>query len=962
MEAKEKVNFLEYFTDYYIKNYSEKISDICFVFPGRRAGVYFKKILKEKVNHPIWQPTILTISDFFYTLSGMTPSDDITLLFRLHNCYREKMGIDISIDEFIPFGETIISDFNDIDNFMVDAEKLFANLLAYKALEDDFSHLSEFQIEAIKTFWRSFDPQKLSIHQQEFLSIWNKMYDLYVNFKQLLTENNEAYKGMIYRTVSEKIKNERYIDIPYKHVVFAGFNSLNNCEKILFNILYLQGKASFFWDYPQWLIDLDKKKPPNFPDHEAIIFIKQNLLNFPSPKDWKMPEWRSLPDITITSTPNDVVMAQVAASKINGDKISENRKNTEKTAIVLADETLVFTVLDSIPAEIESINITLGYPIKNTPAFTLVESVLNFQKTVRTTKEGNTWYYHRPLLALLRHQYISKILGAKSNELIKKIINSKQIYVEKESLQLDNQTAKLLSKVDTIDELMTYLDAILSQSLEILSENKNFILDHEFVFYIQLIIRRLSDVLNEHNQTPTIDSWFVLFKKLTESSFVSFRGEPVKGLQIMGIQETRLLDFDKIIIPGMNEGIFPKTSSINSLIPYNLRKGNGLPTDENRIAIFAYYFYRMLNRTREINLLYSTTKRAISDGEMSRFLQQLYYEYPGKVKIENVSQSLKIKKKLKIIAEKNDKVLKIMQKFVNQDSILSPSALSVYISCPLQFYFKNIAGIKEPDEISEDLDKKTFGNLFHQVCEEIYKPFIGKNVTANDINSILADENAIKKHLNFVFEKNIPLVKQVSAIFIDLQGKNSLVYEVLLKYIKKFLMLEIENTPFQLISLEKRVFLPYKITSEITVNIGGIIDRIDIKDNCMKIIDYKTGKTVQLIKSIDDLFDTKKHTDYKAIFQILVYAYIESQNTKNEIIPAVISTLKLFSEKFSDNLILKPDKSTEEIITYNLVKEPFTQRLDKLLKEIFSKDIPFFQTEHKKTCEYCSFIQHCGII
>jgi len=954
-------NFLNNLAEYHIQNHSDKISDICFVFPGRRAGIFFKKYLKEKVDKPIWSPPVLTISDFFTNLSGMYSSDNITLLFRLHSCYCEVTGNAVSIDEFLPFGTTILNDFNDIDNYMVDAEVLFSNMLEYKMLEDDFSHLSKEQIEAIKTFWSSFDPQKLSQHQDEFLKIWDKMFELYKTFKQKLTDSSEAYEGMLYRAVSEKIKSERFVEMPYKHVVFAGFNALSRCERVLFNILNLQGKASFFWDYPQWLIDMDKNSPQNHPGHEAITFIKQNLMDFPSPKAWKTPAGDSLPVITITSTPNDLVMAQIAASQIIKDNLPKNDTEAEKIAVVLADETLLFPVLDSISADIKSINITLGYPVKHTPAYTLIENILNFQKTTRTTKEGKTWFYHRTLTALLRHQYISRILGETCNSLINRIIASKQIYIEKDSLLPDNQVAMILSKVDSINELTTYLENILYQALNSLSGDKNLVLEHEFVFHIQTIIRRLTDVLNEHNQHPTPETWLALFKRLAEQTSVSFKGEPVKGLQIMGIQETRMLDFDKIIIPGMNEGIFPKTSQPDTFIPFNLRKGHDLPTIENRDAIFAYYFYRMINRVREINLVYSTSKTTICEGEMSRFLQQLYYEYPGEVKMEHVSQSPKTRKIIPVYAEKDDNVIKLMQKW-EKDSILSPSALSVYIDCPLQFYYLYVANIRESEEIVEDLDMRTFGNMFHQTIELIYKPLIGKNVTASDIKSILDNENEIKKCTNTVFERNIPFVKQVSETFIDLQGKNSLVYEVIIKYIKKFLEHEIENTPFKLVDLEKRVSMQYKISDEKTINIGGIIDRIDIKNNRLRIIDYKTGKTVHQIKSIDDLFDPQKHSDNKAVFQTLVYSFIEAQtNSDIEIIPEVISVRKLFGDNFLSEITLKPDRNEGETITYNLVKEDFKRCFYLLVRELFSPDIQFRQTECKKTCEYCLFSEHCEV-
>jgi hypothetical protein len=411
----------------------------------------------------------------------------------------------------------------------------------------------------------------------------------------------------------------------------------------------------------------------------------------------------------------------------------------------------------------------------------------------------------------------------------------------------------------------------------------------------------------------------------------------------------------------MNEGVFPKTSSPDTFIPYNLRKGHGLPAIENRDAISAYYFYRMINRTQEINLIYSTDKTGISEGDQSRFLQQLYYEYPGEVRIENVFQSPKLQKVIPIFASKDKNVFKEMEKWENQDLALSPSSLSVYIECPLQFYFKYVANIREPEEIDEDLNFRTFGNMFHQIIEALYRPFVGKTVTASDLKSLLADENKIIKNVNYVFEKNIPFVKQVSDTFIDLQGKNSLVYEIIIKYTKKFLKIEIENTPFTLLDLEKRVSIPVTLSSGKKINIGGIIDRIDEKDNFIRIIDYKTGKSEQIVNSIDNLFDTKQHYKCKAIFQTLVYAYIQSHTYLNQDIkPGIISVRKFFGDSFSYDITLKEDRSVSNIITYNFVKDQFIEKFHFLIEEIFSPETQFTQTKNQDACKWCVFAEHCG--
>ncbi|MDR2927082.1 MAG: PD-(D/E)XK nuclease family protein [Cytophagaceae bacterium] len=948
-------HFLDSLADFYVRNHSDNISNICFVFPGRRAGVFFKNKIKERFNRPVWTPRIITISDLFAELSGMQPCDNIRQLFTLYKVYRRVMGTNTGIDEFLPFGETILNDFNDIDKYRIDVRMLFANLSDYKAIEEDYSFLSPEQVAAIRSFWQTFNPDKLSAHQQEFLAIWNRMYLLYETFRNELRQKNEAYEGMIYRHVADRIKMERYIETPYQHIVFAGFNALNSCERLLFNWLNMQKKASFFWDYPEWLLTTQAGSL----HHESIVFVQQNLFDFPSPKGWQMPSNSKLPAITIASAPNDLTMSQIAG-KFLSENLPANSTEAEKTAVILADENLLFPVLHAIPKEIESINVTIGYPVKNTPAFTLVECLLALQKTMRVTKEGKTWFYHQPLIALLRHQYINILLEGEQGSIIKKIIQSNTVFIEKGFLENEILLNNILIKINDTVQLTSYLNDILLQLHQKLAAGNGYGVEKEFVRYMITVLNRLSDILSQYALQPAPDTWLQLFRRLVEQLSIPFEGEPLSGLQIMGILETRALDFDNLIVLGMNEGILPRTSLPDTFIPFNLRRGYNLPVIDNQDSIYANYFYRLINRAKQVHLVYCTTKTVTGEGEMSRFLQQIYYEYPANVKMETVIQKVSPPRSRLLFAAKSAEVIAKMEKWRTAVSPLSPSALSVYIDCPLQFYFKHVAGIREADEISEDLNPRIFGNLFHRLVEILYQPMVGTNVTASALEALLKNENNLKESLTQVFIDTVPFVKHSSSTFIDLQGKNSLVYEVLLKYIKQFLKLEMQVAPFILAGLEKKVSKPFPLPSGKTIYIGGVIDRVDIRGNTLRIIDYKTGKTGHYIKSVDELFDTVKHSDVKVIFQTLVYSYIQSlEYPDREIAPGVISVRKLFSDTYSTDILFKPARTQGETITFSLVRQEFMHRFAALLNEIFNPDVPFNQTENKKNCKYCLFIEHC---
>lgn len=952
--------FLERLAQYHISSHLTEINEFCFVFPSRRACLFFNRQLGQLVQQPIWAPKIITINEFFNEIDNTPVSDNISLLFKLHTSYCKVMSSDITIDDFLPLGEMLLSDFNDIDKYMAKPKEVFANLSAIKKLEGDYTHLSPEQIEAIRGFWDTFDPVRLSEQQESFLTVWDRLYDLYLHFRESLTGQHAAYDGMIIRRVAEKVRSEKSLVLPYKKVVFAGFNALNNSEKVLFHYLNIQNKATFFWDYPKKILQEipDPVNPKIRVTHEAALFIKSNLNDYPPPADWAAPFSDETAEITISAASNELVQAQVAHDFLKEVALATTQK--EKTALILADEQQLLPVLHSIPESYSSINITLGYPLKNTPAFSLVENLLAMQKTTRTTQAGKTWFYHRDVLALLRHQYMKTILEEGSQSLIHNLIASNQLFIESNRLTETPQLAAIFKKIESTAALTTYLNDLLIMVYRQLEKQGDKKLEMEFIFFLFTTIKRLSDILATLPQQPNPATWQSLFKKLAASQSVPFKGEPLEGLQIMGLLETRALDFENLIIIGMNEGVFPKTTPPNSFIPFNLRKGYGLPTIDNQDAIFAYYFYRLIHRAKKIKLVYTTSKSATEEGEMSRFLQQLYYEYPGKLKVETPLQSVTIPTQPVITASKSAEVMQILETYLSPEGKnLSPSALSTYIECPLRFYYRYVAKIKEPETIDEDLDPRVFGNLFHEMVELIYQPFVGKMVSENDLDQWLGDRARIKSSMDQIFEKNIPFIRQKSGEFTDLQGKNSLVYEILYKYIVRFLQCEKQVTPFRLLALEEKVQTKHSLSQMQTVNLGGTIDRTDEKEGMVRILDYKTGKAGKEFKEVEDLFNREKHSDNKAIFQTMLYGLIKSDNLgHNHIEPGVISVKELFKDQY-DSRIMRTQNKKKSPVALEQVKEAFTDQLNALLTELFDASTPFVQTDHKKSCGYCVFNKHC---
>ena len=948
--------FLEQLAEHHIQYHLTEIDEFCFVFPSRRAGLFFNKYLSEKTPKAVWAPKVVTINEFFEEIDSTPVADPITLLFNLHLSYQKVMQSNISIDEFLPMGEMLLSDFNDIDKYLADPKQVFANLAAIKALDIDYQHLQPEQVKAIQLFWSSFDPERLSRQQEQFLAVWEKLYILYEDFRHKLDAQGIAYSGMVLRRVAEKTRTDRALATPYKRIIFAGFNALNSCEKVIFNYLNIQGKAEFYWDYPQWI--LNKESGLQHVQHEATRFIKANLNDFPEPKNWKAPLPKSFPDITIAAAANDLVQAQIAHDCLK--QFSQRNEEPEKTALVLADEQQLMPTMHSIPDAYQSINITLGFPLKNTPAFALVENLLAMQKTTRVTREGKTWFYHRNVLEVLRHQSMEAILEGENAELVRELIASNHLFVEGHRLTGSPLLASIFIKIESTGALTGYLNNLLMLIYKQLEKKEGTEVEREFVYFLYTSLKRLSDILSELKQEPSPDTWQMLFKRMAMQQSVPFRGEPLSGLQVMGILETRALDFDNLVVTGLNEGVFPKTSPPDSFIPFNLRKGHGLPTIDNQDAIFAYYFYRLIHRAKNVKLIYTTTKSLTEEAEMSRFLQQLYYEYPGKITMETMQQLVTIPKQPEMKASKNEQVMQILEKWTQADGRdLSPSALSIYLECPLKFYYRYVANIKEPEEISEDLDPRVFGNLFHQIVEALYKPYVGQTITRQELETVANNKTRIKEVMDSVFADNIPFVKEKTNVFNDLQGKNTLIYEIIHKYIVRFLKVEAEAAPFKLLALEEKVSGRFNLGNGLIVNIGGTIDRTDEKDGYLRILDYKTGSAKKEIDDIAKLFSQKDHAEYKAIFQTLLYSMVKKQtDNKLPIIPGVITVKTLFKENYDSNIYLKENKQ-KELLTLHTVEYQYAEMLQEALIQLFNKEIDFTQTDNADSCKYCIYSANC---
>jgi hypothetical protein len=954
-------SFLKHIATDLYSRYKDDISKLCIVFPNRRASLYFKKYLSELTDKPIWAPATTTINELMQQISGLTTADNIKLLFELYRIYKQVKKSEESFDDFYFWGEMMLNDFDDIDKYLVNPEDLFKNLKSLKAIQDQFNYLSEEQVEAIRQFWSSFDPEKNSIHQEDFISIWNVLLEIYQQLNKKLSELGIAYEGMIYRTVANKIKGNEAIELPYSHFVFAGFNALNNCEKKFFDYLNNNNIADFYWDYDQSYI--------NNPHHEAGFFLRDNISRYKQPISITNQDiFRSLSEpknIEIISVPSDVAQAKVITQKLqqSNESISDS---PNKTAIVLADEDLLVPVLHSVPDTIDEVNITMGYPVNNTPVYSLIEHIIELQKNAKDTKNGIS-FYHKNVVAILSHQYINSQFPKESRELLQYIKINNKIVITQEELALCDFFKIIFIKINTYLELSEYILTIIHGIYNSLKKSgqENTIhttsLEKEYIYHIYLSINRVKDVLQEQQVDIKTETYIRLIRKIIRNLRIPFTGEPLSGLQIMGILETRLLDFENLYITSVNEGIFPKNEASLSFIPYNLRRGFGLPTIEHQDAIYAYYFYRLLQRAKNVTIIYNSNSEGMQTGEMSRFLYQLKYESDFKITEKSLKYDINSSQTKEIRIEKSDAILKILTKFYsseNNKKYLSPSALSTHLRCSLQFYFRYIADLREQDELSEEIDAPLFGNILHEAMHHLYLNFIGLEVKPEDINIILKDKEKVATAIDQAFKDEY--FKADSKIIYS--GKNIIIREIIEKYIYQILKIDESLAPFEILSLEDSYEIDVPIIKEgVTekIKLGGKIDRVDKHNNQIRIIDYKTGSDKLEFKNIEALFSDKKDDQNSAVFQTFLYSkfYKETKNPTMAITPGVYSVRKLFDKDFDYRI---KNKDTGLFIgDYNSIADDFTDKLSQLIHDIFNPEIAFTQTEEIRNCQYCAYRKIC---
>lgn len=932
------------------------------VFPNKRAGLFFNEYLAQESDSPIWSPAYVSISELFRSLSPWEVGDPVKLVCELYKIFQRETQSTETLDDFYFWGEMLISDFDDADKNKVDTDKLFSNLQDLRNIMDDYTFIDDEQEEAIRQFFQNFSIERRTALKERFISLWDVLGNIYKGFRESLASQNIAYEGMMYRHVIEHLDVDK---LPYEKYVFVGFNVLNKVEHTLFTQLKDAGKAVFYWDYDEFYMKENRQAVT----HEAGEFIRRNLRDFPSPLSGEL--FKNL------SKPKEV--HYIASSTENAQArylpqwIRNNLTTPEKeTAVVLCNEALLQPVLHSLPAEVKHVNITMGFPLSQTPVYSFLIALLELHTHGFNFKSGR--YTFQSVVTLLKHPYTRQLTG-QAELLEKELTRNNRFYPLPGELGKDEFLTRLFTPLSGNLNLCIRLSETLQQVAGIYQANTSGTEDtdafnqlyRESLFKAYTTINRFRTLIEEDELTVQSETFRRLLVKVLSATNIPFHGEPAIGMQVMGVLETRNLDFRHLVLLSVNEGQLPKSGGDSSFIPYNLRKAFGMTTIEHKIAVYAYYFYRLLQRAERITLMYNTSSDGLNRGEWSRFMLQFLIEWPHPITRQFLEAGQSPQGTSPITVEKTPDVMRRMQSLfdvrANPKAKFSPSALNYYLDCPLKFYYRYVAGLSAPDEVSAEIDSATFGSIFHYAAEHIYKDLTthGKVINKEALETLLRNEVKLQDYVDTAFKKlffNVPQNEKP-----EYNGVQLINSAVIARYLKQLLQNDLRYAPFTFIASEMEVDEPIDIQTPkgvIKSRIGGIIDRMDSKDGTLRIVDYKTGGDADTPPHVESLFiPDKKRSNY--VFQTFLYAAIMCRKQPTmKIAPALLYIHRAATETYSPVIQMgesrKPKEAVEDFSKY---EKEYRERLQGLLEEIFNPEKSFTQTEIIEKCTYCDFKALC---
>ena len=953
-------SFLEYVAADLLQKYGTNLSRIAVVFPNKRAALFLNEHLARMADQPLWSPAYITISDLFRSHSKRQVADPIQLVCELHQCFTECTGIDETLDHFYGWGQLLLSDFDDLDKNMASAEHVFANLRDIHEY-DDTSYLSEEQRTILRQFFSNFSEEHNSELKRRFLQLWSHIFDIYQSFNDKLLAQGLAYEGTLYREVAECEET----DFEYDTYLFIGFNMLQQVEQTLFRRMKKEGKARFYWDYDHYYLN----------SNEAGYFIAQYLSDFPNEldnhEDAIYNNFTQKKTITYISAPTENIQARYISTWLRQEnRIADNRR----TAVVLCNENLLQTAIHCIPTEVEKVNITTGYPLSQTPVTSFVNLLIALQTNGYVTETGH--YRLRHVNLVLRHPY-SHYLSTAVNSLYNELNNQKIYYPDVAQLSKDDGLTLLFSMEHASSTqqfnsiLLLWLMSVVRLTAKAISKDEVELspLTQESLFRMYTLLNRLSNLVESGSLNIDTITLQRLITQIVSATSIPFHGEPVEGIQMMGVLETRNIDFEHILLLSCNEGNLPKGLSDTSFIPYSIRKAYGLTTIDHKVAIYAYYFHRLLQRASDITFVYNNSTNDGQRGEMSRFMLQMMVESGHQIHIQTLQAGqAPIQRTLQPIT-KTDAVMQLLRKRF-ENNLLTPSAINSYIRCQLQFFYRYVSGLIEPENDDEDnIDNRIFGNIFHLAAQLVYEKLMQKSriIMANDIEYLLQTEVDIERAVDEAFKQALFQIKDTARKLPPLDGLQIINREVIIKYIRQLLEIDRRLTPFTILGLEKTVKIDYQIPigdETFNTTLGGMIDRLDSITTSdgkeqIRVIDYKTGsRRLKALPDVEAIFEQeslKDHSDY--YLQAFLYSYIVRLKSKDTAVsPALLFIQHAGSDDYDPTLCLGRDPVNDIAV----VSESYMKQLSSLICDIFNPALSFTPTDDKKRCTTCPYAHLCG--
>lgn len=953
--------FLDALAEHLVVQYGERLSDKYILFPNRRSRLFFIESLSRVVERPMWQPHYVSMDELMEQIAGVRTGERLRLIAELYKIYLGHFPNE-GFDKFFYWGEMMLRDFDDIDNYNVNAKMLFTNISDLKALESNLSYLTPQQRQVVTRFWAQFyetTPSRNNI-KESFMKIWHALLPIYTEFKQRLSQLGIASAAGVARMAAEAIESGR-ADVDLREYIVVGFNTISECERIVFDRLNAQGAVEFYWDTDDYYT--------NDPNQTAGMFLRQNIQRYAAASRSIGPtdNFGHCETVRVVSAASDALQCKYVASLI--DQIqSDGHPIDRHTAIILNDENLLMPLLYSLPDSVGGVNVTLGYPVRKSLEYSFVERLLMLQTRARQNSSGQVSFYHADVSGLLTHPFLRRVDGEQAEQLSSQLVERMMIHAPESLFKVGGTIEHIFTLQPDPQQLSNYIVGIISEAVDRTGTDEQAKRHREIMTAIVEHVRRLSNSIAECQLELTLPIYRVLLRRSLLSLSVPFTGEPLNGLQVMGMVETRNLDFDTVIVLSMNDDIFPsKQSALSSFIPFNLRVGYGLPTYRQRQAVSSYYFYRLLQRARHVELVYCNSNDENRSAEPSRFVYQLQMDSPLSERIEYRDIAVDVNFTHRSISvDKDAEVMQRLNDFlVGGTRLLAPTTLYTYLDCPLKFYFKAVARLRDQQTIEEQIDMPMFGSILHKAMELLYRPLIGCHDTQSRIKALIDSETvaeAVRRAIAVEFFAKEDVDRQ------QIRGNILFVNDVVIRYINRAILpFDSRRNDFTIEQTEPAIECDFDFNgadSRLSIRLGGKADRIDrLADGTLRVVDYKTGNLANnkvQFKGVDSLVSGNGDKLCGPVLQTLIYSIILNRNRRMDVVP-MLYFVRYMNASVDDSFTNIYDSALRRHITsFEPYRQQIEDSLGRVLGEIFDYRIPFSQCADKSTCTNCGFNVICN--